>query len=459
MTTVPESRSRGRTLRERCIGRTESAIVGVASTAPAYSLAVTVGLLVSYVGAAAPLVLLIAAVPILGMVLCFRELNLSEPDCGTVFAWTQRIFGVGTGRMVGWCSIMACVLVMGNLAQVAAIYAYDLVGWDAAADSRGAQALLGVVFIGILAYLAYRGIEVAARVQAVLLTGEVLALVLFAIAAYGKSTGGVSFSTHGHHSWGLAILAAVFLYWGWDSSFSMNEESESPTRTPAFGALAANAVLIVLYFVVTMFAVLYAGVDRLAGIKEGDFFAVLGNELIGSVGGKILIGMVLFSALASTQTTILPTARTMLSMARKDAFPGRFARISRRYRTPSVSTVVFAGVSSLVYVTLVLISDSVLQDSVSAVAILVSIYYLATALAVPFYFIKQETEPGVSRPFPRVFLRVVVPVFTTMAFVVILCFAMADITTGALITVVISLVVGAALMFSMRPPVDETVTP
>lgn len=458
MTTVPESRSRGRTLRERCIGRTESTVVGVASTAPAYSLAVTVGLLVAYVGVGAPLVLLIAVIPIIGVALCFRELNLSEPDCGTVFAWTQRAFGVNSGRMVGWISIMACVFVMGNLAQVASIYAYELVGAHSAAHSRGAQALLGTAFIAVLAYLAYRGIEVAARVQAVLLTGEVLVLFAFAGAAIGKSDSGSvpSFSTHGHGSWGLALLAAVFLYWGWDSSFSMNEESEDPRRTPAFGALAANAVLVFLYVVVTWAALSYAGVDKLAGIKEGDFFTVLGGELMSSFGGKALIGMVLFSALASTQTTILPTARTMLSMARQDAFPGRFARISRRYRTPSVSTVVFAAVSTVIYVTLVLISDSVLRDSVASISVLVSIYYLATALAVPAYFIKQELET--SRPFPRMLQRVWIPVATAAAFVVILCLAISEVTGPTLLVIVITLLVGAILMFSMKPPVEEKVT-
>lgn len=445
--TTPESRSRGRTLRAGCIGRTESAVVGVASTAPAYSLAVTVGLLVSYVGAAAPLVLAASAIPIVLMALCFKELNDVEPDCGTTFAWAERAFGVGLGRMVGWATVMACVLVMSNLAQVSAIYAYDLVGWDAASDSRGAQALLGAAFIGIMAYLAYRGIELAARVQAVLLTIEVLTLIVFAVAAFSKAGFSIHLSQLGEHSWGLAFLAAVFLYWGWDSSFSMNEESEDPRRTPAFGALVANAVLILLYVVVAWAAVSYAGVDKLTAIGEDDFFAVLGDDLMTSVGGKFLVGMVLVSALASTQTTILPTARTMLSMARRDAFPGRFARISERWKTPYYSTAVFAIASTVIYVTLVMISDSVLEDSVAAVSILVALYYIMTALAVPRYFKGEAAR--------RSLMRIFVPFVAAASFGIALVYAIIDVGPVPLLVAVISLMIGAVIMFSMKPHVDE----
>ena len=49
--------------------------------------------------------------------------------------------------------------------------------------------------------------------------------------------------------------------------------------------------------------------------------------------------MVLSSAAASTQTTILPTARTTLSMAVYKAIPSAFAKIHKRFLTPTISTV------------------------------------------------------------------------------------------------------------------------
>ncbi len=448
MTTTADSRSRGRSLRRDALGVGASTAIGIASTAPAYSLAVSVGLLAGYVGAATPLVLAASAIPVILVALCFRELNRTEPDCGTTFPWTEKAFGLGIGRMVGWTTVMACVLVMSNLAQVASVYTYALFGLDSAAESRLAQAGLGTVFILGMAVLAYRGVRVAAWTQVVLLAVEVIGLLWFAIKAF-QEAGTLSipaFSATGDGAWTAGLLVAVFLYWGWDSSFSVNEESRNPRSTPAIGALIANAFLILLYVVVAWSAVAYAGTDTLSGIADDDFFSILSGDLLGSAGGKLLVGAVLVSALASTQTTILPTARTMLSMARRDAFPGQFARISTRFHTPSVSTWVFAGASVVIYVTLVLTSDAVLADSVAAVSVLVSLYYVATALAVPVYFSGEIRG--------RVLQRAVVPLLAVVSFVVVLVLAVSDVGAGPLVVVGVTMVVGAVIMFSMKPPAE-----
>jgi amino acid transporter len=92
------------------VGIGSSTAIGIASTAPAYSLAVSVGLLVAHVGAAAPLVLAAGAIPVVLVALCFRELNRAEPDAGTTFAWTERAFD--SPRVGGWSAdgrVMRCV--------------------------------------------------------------------------------------------------------------------------------------------------------------------------------------------------------------------------------------------------------------------------------------------------------------------------------------------------------------
>jgi amino acid transporter len=299
-----------------------------------------------------------------------------------------------------------------------------------------------------MAVLAYRGIRVAAGTQFILLAVELIGLIWFAVKAFIEAgTFSIpAFTATGDGSWATGLLVAVFLYWGWDSSFSVNEETRDPRRTPAIGALVANAFLVVLYVVVAWSAVAYAGTDALTDIADDDFFAILSADLLGTAGGKLLVGAVLVSALASTQTTILPTARTMLSMARRDAFPGQFARISRRFHTPSVSTWVFAGASVVIYVTLVLTSDAVLADAVGAVSVLVSLYYVATALAVPVYFSGEIRG--------RVLQRLVVPLLAVASFVVVLVLAVSDVGTGPLVVVGVTMVVGAIIMFSMKPPAE-----
>ena len=73
--------------------------------------------------------------------------------------------------------------------------------------------------------------------------------------------------------------------------------------------------------------------------------AVFGTGL-GTMMCHLLILMVLTSAAASTQTTILPTARTTLSMAVYQATPDDVLAIHPRYLTPTVSTIALGGVSA-----------------------------------------------------------------------------------------------------------------
>jgi amino acid transporter len=112
----------------------------------------------------------------------------------------------------------------------------------------------------------------------------------------------------------------------------------------------------------------------------------VGRLVLGTGAGKILILCVLTSTAASTQTTIMPTARATLSMGAHGALPQPFARLHPRFMTPGFSTVAMGVVSALVFVALSTISTNVLADSASATGLLIAFYYGLTAVACPWYF-------------------------------------------------------------------------
>ena len=105
-------------LKTGAVGLVSSVVIGMASTAPAYSLAATLGFVVIAVGVKAPTIMLLAFVPMLFIAIAFSELNKREPDCGTTFTWAARAFGPRTGWIGGWGIIAADVIVMANLAQI-----------------------------------------------------------------------------------------------------------------------------------------------------------------------------------------------------------------------------------------------------------------------------------------------------------------------------------------------------
>ena len=108
--------------------------------------------------------------------------------------------------------------------------------------------------------------------------------------------------------------------------------------------------------------------------------------------GKIVIIAVLSSAAASTQTTILPTSRTALSMARSKAFPRRFAHIHQEHQTPDTATWWMGALSIIWYVGLTLVSEDILFDSIAALGLMIAFYYGMTGFACVWYFRRDLTK-------------------------------------------------------------------
>ena len=175
-------------LKANALSYASNVVIGVASTAPAYSLAATLGFIVAVrgVGVHAPAVLLVSFVPMLLIAFGYKYLNRADPDCGTNFAWTTRAFGPWVGWINGWALFVADVLVMASLSIIAAQYTYLLFDWSGGADSTGWIIVGAVVWIVLMTWICYRGIELSARTQQFLLTAEIAILALFAVVALYK---------------------------------------------------------------------------------------------------------------------------------------------------------------------------------------------------------------------------------------------------------------------------------
>src|ERR1700727_2608738 len=117
-------------LKAGALGYMSNLVIAVASTAPAYSLATTLGFVVGVVGIGthAPAVLLVSFVPILFVSFGYRYFNLADPDAGTTFSWVTRTLGPQMGWINGWAIFLADVIVMASLAEIASFYTYSLFG-------------------------------------------------------------------------------------------------------------------------------------------------------------------------------------------------------------------------------------------------------------------------------------------------------------------------------------------
>ena len=309
-------------LKKNAITFVSNVVIGVASTAPGYSLAATLGFVtaIAGIGVGAPAVMLVAFIPMLFIALAYNYMNRADPDCGTTFTWVTKAMGPSLGWMGGWAIVVADIIVMANLAQIAGIYTFRLFDWTSAVNSNVAITIVGVVWIVVMTWICWRGIELSARTQQFLLGMEFVTLVVFAIVAlitvYVNHPHG---SIEPQASWfnpfsiGITplingVLLAVFIYWGWDTCVTVNEETEDAGRAPGRAAVVSTLMLLAIYLVVSAAAQAYGGPALLTANANDIFGGGLAHSVLGSPLDKLLIIAVLTSASASTQTTILPTA-------------------------------------------------------------------------------------------------------------------------------------------------------
>jgi amino acid transporter len=387
-------------LKANALGYASNLVIAVASTAPAYSLAATLGFIVAVggVGVHAPAVLIVSFIPILFVSVGYRFFNLADADAGTTFAWVTRAFGPQLGWINGWAIFLADIIVMASLAEIASNYTFLL--FDSNAHPSNFWLIVGsVIWIAVMTGICYRGIELSARIQTFLLSLEIFTLALFVVVALIKV-----YANHPAHSihvsaswfnpfdlgWGALIdgvLLGIFIYWGWDSGVAVNEESRDRNRGPGKAAVVATLILLLIYVAVSAAAQAYHGPAFLSG-NSADVLNALGGNVFGSPLDKLLIISVLTSASASTQTTILPTARTTLSMARWKAIPEAFGRVHPRFMTPTFSTLLMGGLSILWTIALLAFNPNqdVLGDTISALGFAVCFYYGFTGLACAVYY-------------------------------------------------------------------------
>jgi len=396
------------------VGLLGAIVIGISCIAPAYTLTAALGPTVSEVGFQVPAIILVGFIPMLLVAFGYRELNRSMPDAGTSFTWASRAFGPWIGWMAGWGLVAATILVLSNLAGIAVDFLFLLI--DQIAGSPGTIAALAAVpvinvavcllFMLGATVVSYRDMQTTQRLQYVLVTFQVFVLIVFAVAAFVHVAGGTAFDASAIDlSWfnpfAVSSVAAVvaglslsiFIFWGWDVTLTMNEETTDPERTPGRAATITVVTIVVLYLLIAISLLSFAGTgDGELGLGNPDIqdnvFFYLSGPILGPLAFLVSLA-VLTSSASSLQSTFVGPARTLLAMGHYGALPQRFAAVSPRFFTPGFATVVSAVVASAFYAVMRFVSENVLWDTITALGMMICFYYGLTAFACVWYFRRQ----------------------------------------------------------------------
>lgn len=421
------------------LGLLPSTVIGLASTAPLFSLAATLGFIVMATGAQAPAALICAFIPMCLTAFAYKELNTAVPDSGTAFTWGAKAFGPKTGWMAGWGVLAAGIIIMASQTEIASKYLLMLLGADLH-ENKILVTAFGAVIILVMTWISYRNVESGAWTQYVLMAIQYIAIILFCIGLFfaikEAPALGLEFSWQWFNPFATdnpagfiqAILLGIFIYWGWDTCLALAEETKNPRRTPGLAALLSTTILLITYIGISVLTMMYAGIgDTGRGLSNPaiaeDVFYDLRVDALGE-WGWILILAVAVSALSTCQTTILPTARGTLSMGVYKALPKRFAVVNKQFQTPTYSTIFTGSASLIFYVGMTIISYNILQDTIESTSLAVAMYYAITSFACIWFFRKNLFDT-IRNFFMRFLLPLVGGIMMTIVFV-LSCIFMLD---------------------------------
>jgi amino acid transporter len=392
--TVPAPAAR---LEPDAIGVAQDTVIGMATSAPAAVVAITLASLAATANYGGGPVLLISAIPMLIIANAYRRLNMWNANSGASFEWVGRSINPYLGFLTGWLMIAGYVL--GTLSGVEVLGPSVLAIFGSSSTSTWANVGIATAVGLLMTVIAVVGIRITARTQVAMAAVEYTILVgmsiwgLVYVLGHHAGTVPVSsgwFSPTGIGGKGDAVggfLIAIFAYSGWDGTVYVNEEVKHRRVNPGRAALIAVALLAVLY---TLAQVGLQGVVSAKNLQNNssDALVYVAQALGGSGWAKVMALALALSVIATTGTGIVVGARIIYGMASYRALPEFLANVPRRFSTPAAASVLF-GVVVVALAWVYLFATSV-QNAfnyvVSLTGLLFAIFYVLTALASMVYY-------------------------------------------------------------------------
>ncbi|MGE5825481.1 MAG: APC family permease [Bacteroidota bacterium] len=377
-------------LQQNALGLTESSIMGIAGTAPVYSIAATTATLIAAVGVLSPASLLYCGLIMFGVTFAFMYLNRLNANAGASYAWVASIFSPTLGFLCGWTVLVSSAVFMVSGTIPAAVATLQLFAPDRVNDI-GVVALVAAGWLAIVSAILIKGIKLTSYVQVALTAVEVvilLALVAAALVEYAhhpvRPISLAWFSPAGltPHLFAAGALAALFFYWGWDVTVNLNEETRDGARVAGLGSLVAMLVLLALFVTFAALTLMLLSDQEIRQSGANIVFAVA-EKLFPRPWSYMAVLAVMLSTIGTLETSILQFTRTMFAQGRDGSLHPRYARLHPSWNTPWLATaaIAVAGLMMLLAASRYPSISQVIQDSVNAVGIQAAFYYGLACLA------------------------------------------------------------------------------
>lgn len=382
-------------LRRDALGLTHAVAIGVAGTAPGYTIAASTAALFGAVGVLAPSMLLYCGLVMAGITCAFVNLNRVFPDAGATYAWVGRVFHRDLGFLCGWVVLVTSVLFTVSATIPAATATLLLL----APDHAGSQLhVTGVAACWIVAItlIEVRGMRLTGTVQAWITAIEIsvlAGLAVTAVATHGAQIAALlsrtSFSPAAFtsESFAAGAVIAVFFFWGWDVALNASEETRDARSTPGVAAVIAMFVVACAFMAFSLVTLAVLSEAEIQASGANVVFAIA-EKVVPRPWSYLAVIAVMLSSVGSLQVSLLQFARTLFSAARAGDANARWSRVHERWQTPHLATWLntVLGLALLVLSLALPNIDALLKASINAIGLEIAFYYGLAALACAWHF-------------------------------------------------------------------------
>lgn len=333
------------------LGTFESIIMGVAGTAPAFSVAVTAATIVASVGVLSVGSILYCGLIMFGITLAFIHLSKITPNAGAAYAWVGHVFGSYWGFFAGWGLLVASVFFMVSATIPAATSTLVLIAPSYVENTDWVTAI-AAVWLTLVTLVVTRGIKHSSYTQLILTvfeSGILIALIVGALVYFGKNPAHspsfiwVSPFSFSPQVFATGALTAIFFFWGWDVTMNLSEESKAATagKTSSAGKGAFWSVLnMMLFFTIMMVVILIVLTDQEIANADTNVLFAVASKLFPTPWNYLAVFCTIVSTVGTIETQILQFSRSMFAMARDGMLNPVYARIHAGWQTPWVATLV-----------------------------------------------------------------------------------------------------------------------
>ncbi len=300
-------------LEPNAIGVAQDTVIGMASSAPAATIGLSLAALAAMTAYGSGPILILTAIPMLIIANAYRRCNMWNANCGASFEWVGRAINPYLGFLTGW--LMIAAYIVGTVAEVLLLGPSVLAVFGSTSTDTWAYVGIGCGVGVVMLVIAVVGIRITARAQVSMALVEYAILIGLSVTGLvwvlGHHAGTVRATTAwlstsgvgGHGSAVAGFLIAVFVYGGWYGTLYVNEEVKHRRTNPGRAAIMAVALLAIIY---TLAQVGLQGVVSSAKLqaasKNGTALIYVAQALGGGGWAKAMALSIALSVIATTGT-------------------------------------------------------------------------------------------------------------------------------------------------------------